>query len=323
MLRGFKACCSYPLTLIPLIVTSVGCDSFPFIVSDLSAQLTARYEHYNVLVLDGDTAEPIKKARVRGPYTGGAMSRDSGWTDSKGRIRLRASCHSENPKFTAEAEGYLWGELYTGTVSRNGKDVTIELYRPPAPLIGITIPNGFRGVIEVQFAGGNTPWPTHRTWTPGQREFYTPIEIDGVTVLLASPIPRGIEREGAGGVWIVRFDDGTPLRYENPISGQGWAGEYLFGLPDIRNMVPPRTDGVAFFNLGFKAEGPGPPFNGYQMYFVGTKDEAATTQQAEIRGSVPLLPGKSPVAGQYTFKARPLSIDELPVGTQLSPRWAG
>jgi hypothetical protein len=315
-----RRCFPQLLILLPLIAGG-GCN-LPFLVGGLGATLTMGYDDYDVLVLDGDTGKPISKARVRGPHSGWGGSRDSGLTDKNGRERLRVARHIEKPEFTAYADGYLWGDLFTGTVSRNDKDVTIELYRPPAPLTGITVPKDFRGVVRVRVGRGNDPWPTHSTWQPGQREFYAPIEVTGVTVLLASPIPRDIKRYGAG-VSIARFDDGTPLRYENPIAGQGWAGEHLFGLPDIRDLVPPRPDGVALFHLGSKAEGPGPPYNGYEMYFIGTEQEAAVVQQGQVRGSTPLVPEKSPAAGQYTFTSRPLSISELPVGTELSPRWAG
>lgn len=313
--------CLGKILIIFSLIASGGCDSLFMGMAGASASLSTDYDDYNVQVIDGDTGEPISSAQVYTPPGEWGARGSAARTNAEGQARLRMARHVGGG-FYADADGYLPGDFFTGRVSAKDSDVTLELYRPPAPLTGITVPKEYRGVVKVRVEERGDSWPAHSTWAPGQREFYTPIDGDGITVLIASPIPRGIERHGTG-LAVARFDDGTPLRYENPIAAQGWAGEHLYGLPDIRDMVPPRTDGVALFNLGHKAEGPGPPFNGYQLYFVGTQDEAAAMQQEEMRGSVPLVPDKSPAAGQYTFKPRPLSIDKLPVGTELSPRWAG
>jgi hypothetical protein len=184
--------------------------------------------------------------------------------------------------FYADADGYLPGHTWTGKVSYQGAQVVLELYRPPEPLSGLTIPVEYRGIVRVRAV---KPASSSATWKPGQREFHTPINIDGITELQSLPIPRGHGRYGAS-VSFARFDDGTPLRYAYLMAATGTSGEYLYQLPDLRERVPPRGDGVALFNLGSYAEGE-LPLNAYQVFHVGTETQAAAAQRELLQGATP------------------------------------
>jgi hypothetical protein len=306
-----------PLTCCILLALSAGCTQLVFGYSAAAIALTARYADYNVLVLDGDTRQPIASAIVWTPPRQGAFGAESR-TDSHGRARIRMPSYIGSGLY-ADAAGYLPGRTWTGTVSHSDTDITLELYRPPEPVCGLTVPVDYRGIVRVKL-GSDKPAPIATDWTPGQREFYTPVNVNGITELLAPPFPRGQTRYGAA-VSFARWDDGTPLRFENPISGSGWSGEYLFQLPDLRERVPPRADGVALYKLGFYTEGAfAPPLKGHAVYFVGTQPQAAAAQQELLRGATPEVPGTPVPVGQYLFKPLPLDTTHLPVGAQLSPR---
>ncbi len=291
------------LLFVPLFCS--GC----FTLIGLSAGFTTDYDHREVLLLDGDTGQPIPNATVWTPKGEWGAWGDEARTDRNGRARLRVARYVGRG-FYADAPGYLPGSSYTGIVTPNHTDITLELYRPPAPMTGISVPVGFRGSFRVDTANTYGRW---HDWSPGQREFYTPINVNGVTKVLASPIPQGRPWYVAS-VQLAKFDDGTPVRFENPIGRSGWSGEFVHAYPDLRDRVPPRCDGVALYDLGLRTEGGTPPLTGYEIFYVGTLQDAAEKQEELIRSATPTVPAGAPKAGEYYFRPNPLTIDGLPTG---------
>ena len=285
------------------------------------------YERVDVRVIDGDTGRPVAGADVTanpGPW--GAKS-DIATADAAGRANVRAT---EGLGFgiTSYTPGYLTGTTRFDRDPATGQ-VIVPIYRPPKPLAGVTVPAGFRGPFRVKLWESNDPQPEPLEptppWLDGKREFYTPADAGGLTRL--TPPPELTHQPYDTQLYLARFADGTPLRYENPTAHTGSSGEFVYGLPDIRDLFPPRADGVALYHLGRRWDFGPPPtsrpdrfFTGRHesIYFVGTRDAASAEQRRLVAGAVE-LPRQRTEATGYAFKPEPLDIDPLPVGTELTP----
>ena len=303
------------LILAALFLTAAGCG------------WNVNYDRVNVRVIDGDTGRPVSHASVSAPRGSWGATGDRDTADADGRATLRVARHVGRG-VEADPAGYLSSVNYRGGVG----EVTILVYRPPRPLAGITIPAGYRGILRIGTRDGGPaamPQPPDPgpPWLGGKREFYTKADVSGLTDV--APPPRLTPFQGLAEPWIARFDDGTPLRYENPIARSGTSGQYLNGLPDIRDLVPPRDDGVALFHLGgrYNYRPPSPEEanyyrfvgEGWGVYFVGTRDAAAAEQRRLVEGATP-LDSRRPDAPGYTFRPDPLDIDALEVGVHMTPR---
>jgi hypothetical protein len=288
----------------------------------------ADYTRVDFLVVDGETGKPIKGARIHSPGQWGT-STQGGTTDARGHARVWAATWVSDP--WAEADGYLTAPSCGPPNER--RSIRFALFRPPEPLAGLSIPSGFRGVVRVSIAPApRPPEEVPAPWPRGQREFYTRVlDVNGgggsggITRLQAPPkLYDGQPYDPC--VYVAQFDDGTALRFENPIARTGWDGENIYSLPNIRDRVPPRADGVALFQLGARSDfAAGRRAANYAVYFVGTLAQAAVEQQQLIAGAIPrsqLAPATTLPAGGYEFNPAPLSAAGLPQSIQLSPRQA-
>ena len=272
------------------------------------------YESVRVRVIDGETGKPITNTEVRVRSGDWRLQGDSATTDDQGYAEVRRGIGRSQAIYAVPA-GYLPSAGHFPAQDK-GHDVDVLVFKPPTPITGIRVPAKFRGVFAVhngELSETRRPRPAS---PKGQREFYTPLNPAGVTKIL--PPPRLMQSQPyEAAIHCGEFDDGTPLRFENPIASTGTSGEYLSGLPDLRDRVPPRPDGVALFELGLRI-GQGNLFA--RLYFVGTRAEAEAEQQKLVADSVERTPNNQLPPGKYAFTPRPLSIDQLEVGTQLTPR---
>ena len=308
--------------LIPLCCAAAACGSGCF--------GAVTYDRVGVVVIDGDTGRAVPHADVYTPHGQWGAKPDSAVADAAGRATLREARYLGGG-IEAAPDGYL--RSATGSADRTGaEEVTVYVYRPPNPLAGLVIPTGFRGLLQVrpERVDGRTaqpePPPPGPPWLGGRREFLVVADVDGVTAVL--PPPKLARSQAGATMYLARFDDGTPLRYENPTARAGWSGEHVYGLPDVRDLVPPHDDGVALFHLGSRFDFRPPTTReaiyrhtmgeGYGIYLVGTRDEAAAEQQRLLGGALPHPRRGAKVAG-YSFRPEPLDIDLVEVGTQLSP----
>lgn len=300
------------------------------------------YDRWDVLVIDSDTRQPIPGARAYTPPGEWGATGDDARTDSGGRARLRVVRHVSGGIFAA-APNYL-PSLDAQPYDDGPSDgpVTVGLYACPAPLAGLTIPVDFRGVLRVKdgaepkrvMNSGILLWGDGQVYLRGQREFYTPIQTEGLTTLRAPPLIY----EGQPyytRVYAAQWADGAPLRFENPTASTGWSGENVYGVHDIRDRVPPRPDGVALFHLGGRMDvmtgpeaerlravpgGPTHPVEQHQVYFVGTRDQAAAVQAELVAGSTPIEQGQ--LTSEYNFRALRLALSaNAEAGRELSPRF--
>ena len=284
------------------------------------------YGRVSVQVIDGDTGRPVPNAEVFTPPGQWGAKGDSATADAAGRATLRIAKYVGGD-IDARSRGYL---VSASSGEAGARDVKVHIYRRPMPLAGLTVPTDFRGPLRVGSVAGEaalpSPPPPGPPWLDGKRTFYTVADVKGITRI--APPPKLTQVQAGAEVFLARFDDGTALRYENPTARTGWSGENVFALPDVRNLAPPRDDGVALFKLGSRYDIRPPTTReaiyyryvgeGYGVYFVGTLDEAAIEQQRLLTGAMPEPKGRAQVVG-YTFRPEPLEIDKLEVGTQLSP----
>jgi hypothetical protein len=312
-------------TVLVMICALGGCARGP---TPESGAANADYSLVDFLVVDGETGKPIKGAKIHSPGQWGTSTR-GGTTDARGHARLWAATWVSDP--WAEADGYLTAPSCGPPNER--RSIRFALFHPPEPLAGLSIPSGFRGVLRVSDAleQPRPPEQLPAPWPRGQREFYTRVvEVNGsgtgnggITRLQAPPkLYDGHPYDPC--VYVAQFDDGTALRFENPIARTGWDGENIYNLPNIRDRVPPRADGVALFQLGARSDfAAGRRAANYALYFVGTLDQAAAEQQRLIAGAIPrsqLAPATTLPAGGYEFSPTPLSAAGFPQSTELSPR---
>jgi hypothetical protein len=290
------------LIVLLLVSSSGGC----FTVAAIGARLSTPTKVLTVRVLDGDTTHPIARAAIYVEAEALGASGDNAWTNEHGIGRVRTG---KTNRISVRAAGYLprTGVFPAGV---DGIDVDAIVYKLPAPIAGVMVPVDFRGAFVVQPTIVSAPSETRPLPTGGRREFYTPLNLSGPTKLIPPPHlsdrqPYRIE------VHCAAFADGRPLRFENPI------GQHLTGLPDLRDRVPPAADGIALYDLGWQF---GESGNSGRLFFVGTAADAATEQQRRITAASQRDSFPVPRAHK-TFEPRPLSIDTLPVGTQLSPRF--
>lgn len=208
-----------PLPSLLLIVgailpTTQGCASLVFGYVHVMQTITTQYSRREFQVIDGETDQPVKKAFVFVEGADASVHNGSGFTDKNGKITLRVAKYVSGASH-AEAEGYLHSIGHANGNPEKGQRPSpltiIRIYRQPAPVAGLEIPAGFRGVFRVRWPQRylNTPDDySSTTWPAGQREFYTKVDPDDpITVAILPPLMG----EQHGGLWCARLDDGTPF----------------------------------------------------------------------------------------------------------------
>jgi hypothetical protein len=293
-------CFGTSLVIVVASIASVGC-------------VHTDYVSPWVVVFDGESRQPIKDAYIHTPASWGA-STSGGSTNAAGRAKVRMAKWVGYP--WVDANGYL-ASIYLQPPEER-QEIRVPLFRSPLPLAGLRIPKNFRGMLRVKEGAEPQP-PAEISWRNGQREFYTRVVIDGVTTLQAPP-KLSQNQYYFSRVFVAQFDDGSDLRFENPTEATGWSGENVYFLPDIRDRVSPRADGVALFKLGVRFNSSIPGGGAVTVYFVGTSQAAREAQEELIRRAITSPTTKARNDQDYEFKAAALSVDKLESSWQMSPR---
>jgi hypothetical protein len=99
------------------------------------------------------------------------------------------------------AAGYLPEEADLGVGAAPG-DAVVQVYAGPRPVVELTVPTGYRGVVTVAArVRDDAPFP------PGQRAFNFTVPESGVVSFDAPPVFG----HGAGPEFTARFADGSSL----------------------------------------------------------------------------------------------------------------
>jgi hypothetical protein len=293
-------------------------------VVDRIVKSGANYDPWDFYIIDGDDGSPI--AGVQVDAVADLADDASGRTDRRGRVRLAVPTGVCEGVY-ATKDGYMPSpSLHPDweTLPRD-KPIVIPLFREPPPRVGMILPADFRGLFRVREYSQTSfeterPTTTQPAPTRGRREFLITIDPTRVNELRRPPTMSDHgrhlttyetrRRDGAPGkfqldptdILIYRFSDGTPLRLENPTMP---VSNDLVFLTGVRELIPPRADGVAIFRLGVVYEGVGGGATTNTVYFVGTLEQA-TAAQRTLTSQAATAPSKS-----KTFRAIPLTIADL------------
>ena len=154
-----------------------------------------------------------------------------------GAAKVRAD-HTHLPHLFLKAAGYLPGNAYIPDPFLNNlprpQHIDVRLYREPAPVVKLTLPVGYRGVVKVGFrsrGAGDAPY------LPGQRLFHVQVKGSGVHWLASSPL---LDSSAA---FYAEHADATPL----PSTRWGYADSVALRAANGYNLDVPRAVVQVFF----------------------------------------------------------------------------
>jgi len=151
------------------------------------------YRPVPIQVVDAETKKPIAGAEVNIWYPMGSRNtppeNSSGVSDTAGVALLRAAPNTDaGIMVAAKAKGYLTDERNVATdiiekiepehwFKKNEErpvSIVVEMYAEPRPLVELTIPNGYRGIVRAR-----SHLQDDAAWPPGQRIFSCTVDASG------------------------------------------------------------------------------------------------------------------------------------------------
>jgi hypothetical protein len=204
----------------------------------------------DVVVLDGETGQPVPSASVAVKYDG----QSSAWfmppeeqrkTDGQGKAIIPVADFRAGSIFwDVSADGYAderphadsgGGERVPGAFlpsdkadDSSGLHAVVRLLKGPAPRITVVVPSGYRGPVWVEFVD-------KQGWAkPGEREFAYPANARGYVEIPTISLFCSVSRENL----FAQYADGTPIPAGD--FGQDQVGfRWVCGGERVKSGKPP------------------------------------------------------------------------------------
>lgn len=183
----------------------------------------AFYKHQDVSmrVTDGETRQPLPGAKVEVQYHGYLIwnppdPAEPAFTGADGMASMRLATFGQMTHWSIEKNGYLresgaatigdakplrFGQLFR---IAKGAHNEIELFRKPAPIGSLLLPQDYRGLVRIYFNH-----PEARQPQPGQREFEVHVSGGGIARVPHRGVASHLDWMRA----VVRYPDGSAIAW--------------------------------------------------------------------------------------------------------------
>lgn len=183
------------------------------------------YCDVTVAVHDAETGKPIPNAQVDLHYLYmmviNAPKPTSGKTGNDGQAVIRAASF-ETQDWNVSADGYLPDNRYD--IDKESS-LDFRLYRKPAPMVTIIVPNDFRGPLMVERRQIKEPIRD----TPGHRQFTFHTSSNGLVLIAATQLLMRVRPSE----FTAAFENGKPIQNANRSTGS-----YETALREVTSSGP-------------------------------------------------------------------------------------